>query len=771
MALWPYQSMLNMRTVAPLCFTSLYAIQTLCSVSRPTLPLGTFVTECHERNFWLSIKSSVLGYKVRFDIEDDRGIHFLSGRQAAECGYSILHDHHGNLVLRVSYLACYVDSEADSEFRLQVWIVSRQPDGSVRAYPLHLHCRLPQPWSPRDILCEENYMEVSVVPQFSLPHNQTKLRMDAPPMSNEERRRLREEGRVLFYRPGDVQQQSWTVAELLSLGYVIAVTDHRVVLRAAYSSPQSHRYMDKEVLVEAVSAVFLLPSQGLLTVVDVSVACMINDVLVDREHLVWSSPLELHPLVQGVFQHRGVRLGLGTQALSECSARDRGYQVATNDGVLQVRIPFGADGTLTRAVEVDGELSQVISFHLFLLHEWQDDLLPLTQHRTFRLLQSPHLPHTPEVINDTVCAESIFSVTVGMFPREMFLKTLYIGEDSVALPEAQHQGLHITPIHYRNGSHIYQLRVPFSYPSVAQKRIRGGYKRRSLAFTLTLGLGLGLTSHEFNYTATVVCDEKEAADSPPWLEGMCGESGVQVRLHYGSGPRPWELYVGHRRLDWELVELGQLLLEVEDDHLSMDIPLSAPGITYENITLQSIVATVEVSVVDLDTFQVPQKLTQHCSFPGRDLLVCLPEGRMVVIVDTSRSIPPTPPNSTTLVDPSCGPSQTDSTRALFNFSLNSCGTTQTMDGGFLVYENQVVYRPDDLDPTEEPAIHRHPPYRLTIQCRFPMNRSDLVSFWRPVDPLALPLTPSEGHQSKRELPRRSIRRGKRTTRNLYGWKD
>lgn len=56
---------------------------------------------------------------------------------------------------------------------------------------------------------------------------------------------------------------------------------------------------------------------------------------------------------------------------------------------------------------------------------------------------------------------------------------------------------------------------------------------------------------------------------------------MQVRLHYGSGPRPWELYVGHRRLDWELVELGQLLLEVEDDHLSVDIPLSAPGITYE----------------------------------------------------------------------------------------------------------------------------------------------------------------------------------------------
>lgn len=43
----------------------------------------------------------------------------------------------------------------------------------------------------------------------------------------------------------------------------------------------------------------------------------------------------------------------------------------------------------------------------------------------------------------------------------------------------------------------------------------------------------------------------------------------------------WEVYVGGRRLDWELVELGDYALETRQDYFSMVIPLYGLGMAYE----------------------------------------------------------------------------------------------------------------------------------------------------------------------------------------------
>ncbi|KAK1890317.1 Zona pellucida sperm-binding protein 4 [Dissostichus eleginoides] len=234
-----------------------------------------------------------------------------------------------------------------------------------------------------------------------------------------------------------------------------------------------------------------------------------------------------------------------------------------------------------------------------------------------------------------------------------------------------------------------------------------------------------------------------SAPTSPKLEGKCTERGLLVLLHHGAQAElHWELFLGAHKLDWDLVEMGGFVMEADEDYFTVEIPRYSPGMNYVELTLQGLVSGVEVSVVDTDSLKAEDTLTVY-------LAVCLPEGRMVAVVDTTHTIPPTHPNRTTLLDPSCIPVETDSARALFSFSLDSCGTTVTTEGNVLVYENQISYTQDFLPP-DDPLIHRNSPYRLTIQCRYPANHTTTHAIQQPLNN-SLDLSPVHIRFTRREV--------------------
>uniref|UniRef100_A0A8D3CH92 ZP domain-containing protein n=1 Tax=Scophthalmus maximus TaxID=52904 RepID=A0A8D3CH92_SCOMX len=432
---------------------------------------------------------------------------------------------------------------------------------------------------------------------------------------------------VVFHRADQRPEEAavLSLVDAAALSYHISVRGSHLTLRCPYASPLSYTMKEDGVDLEIVSATILYGLQRNTVAIDTIVACALNEAATDGPRLLWTVPVTPSPLVHGQVRDRGVRIGVNGQALSESETKERRYTIGLQEGRVEVRIPIGAPGGHIKSGVIRGQYSQSMSVDLFVMSQWEDERWPLSQLRSFRLLKTPLIPQTLNLIRNTAPSEGFFSVTFGPFASDVSLRKVTIDSGGDLLTWTQSRqtqsdaDLAVSRIAHVNGTYSFRLSFPLS----------------------------------------------------------------------------------HRKI----------------------IP--------EELTLWGLVAGVNAFIVDAKSLKVQDSLFHKCTFPVRELLVCLPEGRMVAVVDTTHTIPPTHPNRTTLLDPSCVPMEMDSARALFSFSLDSCGTIVTTEGNLLVYENQISYNQDFL-PLDDPVIHRDSPYRLTIQCRYPANGSRALAIQYPV---------------------------------------
>ncbi|TRZ03581.1 hypothetical protein DNTS_013496 [Danionella cerebrum] len=492
-----------------------------------------------------------------------------------------------------------------------------------------------------------------------------------------------------------------------------------------------------EALVEVVSATILYKLRWTLLTVDLSVACTMSPAQMDGSDVLWSVPLDIPPLVQLPTIEKSLKVGVGGRYLTECVAHQRGYVIHENNGTLEIRIPFRAEGGFVKSQVVDGLYSQSYSVDVFLLHEWEDAAWGLTQQRTFRNLVINHLPQPITLLDLTEPTEGEFSFSLCCFPHDVSLVNISIAGQPMLWEDMENSKIQLSHNSFPNNTYTYQFQMPFSHPLVSQKYL--GKRLRRYSFSGVFSFVVSPVGETFDYPATVEVKLQDAV--LPVLEGECTERGVRTLAYYGNvDSSEWSLYVGGMKLDWELVEQYGFTLEPKELHLILEVPLFAPGMAYEGLGLQGLLVSVLTSLVHVGTGE-EQTHVQHCVFPVKELLVCLPDGRVVVMVDTSGISPPVNPNHTALLDPSCRPQETDQSRALYSFSIDSCGTVAKYDGNHVIYTNEVrnIF---PLSPHLRPLSHLHSHYRVPIGCVHPKNGNRTIAIFLPSS------IPTAGHMHK-----------------------
>ncbi|MGH0186381.1 UNVERIFIED_CONTAM: hypothetical protein FKN15_021436 [Acipenser sinensis] len=685
-------------------------------------PPGTFVNECRDRHFWMKTKRSFLtGGNFRFDIIDNDGIHALDDRYAASCGFTYSFNIPGDLIFRASFLACHVSSKNDAEFGLRFRFARIDQFGRETYYPFSMRCSTAQAWYPREIISVRRN-----VPEIAHEGIGTDDWPAAVPAAQEA---FMSVWQVVFHKTGQpAKPMDPSLAH--SRGYRINSTSTRILFRSPFNMPESEmltvRALQKlhtDLKLGCLAKVYFMCQRPCGTTVTNALTrqCSFTTAIFffetwfggiyngyklaavtdsfpfldngtfDGMNLAWVSPRVLSPLVLHIekFQDKGISMGVDGKLLDLATIRRRNYDLKVNETFIQISIPYGAEGGYLKSRVINNQYNRLYAIDLYLEHQWADDQWEATQHRSFKPVRTLFIAETPFVINNTIPEEKVFTVTLGIFNPDVELKNLTINGVPLTLPEAVNQGIVVTEVQHPNGTKSFVMKVPFTHPLIPQKYVGDGVREFTLNINYTLNI---LPENEpYFHPATIVCRVKDVM--LPVIKGSCTENSIVFEGTHGNMDYFWVVYIGKHELTSELaVNRGYIFTNLTK--FIVEVPLFSVGCICEDISLRGVSVRVELTLRSAATLEVVLSSIQRCQFPTKQLLVCMPNGVMTVVAVTMEPIPVVEPSKTTLLDKNCKPKEFDSTRALFTFSVNTCGTrSKVLEINALVLRTQRAWIP------------------------------------------------------------------------------
>ncbi|XP_066036066.1 zona pellucida sperm-binding protein 2-like isoform X5 [Chamaea fasciata] len=319
----------------------------------------------------------------------------LDEAMAAQCGYAVTYTTWRNIEFRASALSCHSHLEKDV-FTVTIQIKSSHTSDMSNA-TTHLKsasCHY-GPWSPRELMCESNYMEVSVrreVPQtikgftqdepqdWTLVFPEVKLQAKAEEASI---------WQIIFHQPEE--KRALLVSNAWSAGYGLNTTDSRVLLRVPYTAAQVQLVEDQGITFSVLRSSTFYKYQWVILMLDTAVACPVDGVDYTNKTITWTVPKYIPPLSAGVtsFKDVLVEAGVDLRKLSAEEMASRKYVLLNELKAITMKIPIGAEGGYYKTSVSNGQLGVKYTINLFLEHQWEDNKWRLTKHTIIKEIETP----------------------------------------------------------------------------------------------------------------------------------------------------------------------------------------------------------------------------------------------------------------------------------------------------------------------------------------------------------------------------------------------
>ncbi|XP_032365436.1 uncharacterized protein LOC116680919 [Etheostoma spectabile] len=676
------------------------------------IPNGVHM-ECRDRYFMVAVDLSYSGNEPLFEAIDETGVYPINKEYGAKCGYSVsVVPASEHLELRASYFSCHTDNKEDEVFTFNFNLIVT-PKGKDVTYALNKTCSPPLPWSPREVTCEVNYMEVSVRSDVACP---TGTKDDWDASFKRAYSSATSEWQVMFQRaqPG-VLPISLNTAK--TRGYTFDLTDGRLVFRTPYGQPESYSTEVNGVPVEVVHATLLSRLSWVSVMVDLVAACSMHKGSYDNSsYIMWETSEVRHPWVSDLNQMQ-VNIGFNGELVAQPVAEKRGYIVKQHNSTVKISIPYKAEGVYRKSI-VSGNLYKFSIFHLYLEQISVDEDQGDTRLRIHRMLATPLLPCPIFTENRTVSEERVFTVYLGDIPKDVELVAVNLNGQDFTVPFTNTSSHNIEKVVVPNHTHGYILKVPFEDP-VMQQIIKDATIQHRLDINYTLTV---LPENKPFYQLASVMAVTNA--SLPAFDAVCSESGISFKLDHQPIDPLWEIRIGSELLTTELADKYGYIISNNSQRLLLEVPLFTHGYKYKNITLKDFVGTFELFMRNCET-EGQISTIKTCQFYATELIVCSADGRITVVADLSLTITSEGvPSRINLVDRNCRPKEMDGSRALFSFPINSCGSTVELGKESVTYKNEIFFSKE----LNAPTVSRNDFDRVTIQCTYAL--AGLLSVYR-----------------------------------------